>query len=589
MELRTLNVKFEYIKGERNRVADGLSRTIFGDEDCRSDEIIKSMGKVTDDETPRWIWKDGIGGYEEMLKRLPDIKPPPHEVTCKSVTWSSMTMAGTEPENPEPTTRTSEDPVTSPKTPENPELPLDKSEGPKTPVYEYHKDPWYKDIWAYLTEKTYPKNLDRIQTRTFEMRARNFRIIDSQVLVFCWRGAWKRCICRSGVSKVLFTAHDQGGHFAPAITIRRIQDLYWPRMAKDVVEYIQGCLKCAKYGPALRSQTLSTVSIGAPMVLLGMDYIGPFPESHGYYYVLHLIDYFSRFTWAYPTKAADQSETIRCLKDLFVRDGIPVAIYYDGGSHFVGQRTETYLSEQGVLCVPAPIGAKKSVGMIEKANDIYQRILKKVLDSPHDWDGTVLGSTFEMNHRQIVHLGYAPAEISRGFKPAGLLESLFPSCSRTELTAQIQNGAETLFDDVNLAEQVVSFMVDRTRLRSEVLDRSDLQKDVQKQCHDLGIHQRSHTPGQLVMLYDAAEAGKKLRPSWRGPFVVTGQGGDHGKSYTLKQPDGTIIKRSYHGDSLKPFKLREGYLCTGTEEAIPAYQNLRAGKSRNKLPKAFRE
>lgn len=35
------------------------------------------------------------------------------------------------------------------------------------------------------------------------------------------------------------------------------------------------------------------------------------------------------------------------------------------------------------------------------------------------------------------------------------------------------------------------------------------------------------------MLYDAKAARKKLHAAWRGTFVITGFGGEHGKSYTL--------------------------------------------------------
>jgi hypothetical protein len=90
------------------------------------------------------------------------------------------------------------------------------------------------------------------------------------------------------------------------------------------------------------------------------------------------------------------------------------------------------------------------------------------------------------------------------------------------------------------------------------------------------------------MLFDHRSAGKKLRPAWRGPFVITGFGGDMERSYTLRQIDGTSIPRHYHGDSLKPFRLREGYLVTHEEEVLPVFQNIRLGNAAFKLPKNVR-
>ena len=87
------------------------------------------------------------------------------------------------------------------------------------------------------------------------------------------------------------------------------------------------------------------------------------------------------------------------------------------------------------------------------------------------------------------------------------------------------------------------------------------------------------------MLYDHRQAGKKLRPTWRGPFVVMSFGGDMGKSYRLRQINGVPIPRHFHGDSLKIFRLRDGYLLTGEEETLPIFQNIRLGSASFKLPK----
>ena len=89
--------------------------------------------------------------------------------------------------------------------------------------------------------------------------------------------------------------------------------------------------------------------------------------------------------------------------------------------------------------------------------------------------------------------------------------------------------------------------------------------------------------------HSAKAAKKKLHPAWRGPFVITGFGGDHGKSYTLRQVNGALIPRSFYRDYLKPFQLCKGYLITGYEETIPAYQNLRAGRASYKLPHGVKE
>lgn len=116
-----------------------------------------------------------------------------------------------------------------------------------------------------------------------------------------------------------------------------------------------------------------------------------------------------------------------------------------------------------------------------------------------------------------------------------------------------------------------------------------MDKDFATQKHNLGITQKIiFAPGDLVLLYDQKESGKKLQAKWRGPFVITGFGGDIERSYIIRQIDGIKITRHYHGDFLKKFRLRKGYLRALYEEEPPIYQNIRLERAVFKVPKAVR-
>ncbi|RKF61916.1 putative eka-like protein, partial [Erysiphe neolycopersici] len=90
-----------------------------------------------------------------------------------------------------------------------------------------------------------------------------------------------------------------------------------------------------------------------------------------------LVDYFSRFVWAFPCSTPDQAEAIRCLIWLFSIFGTPISIYADIGTHFTGGSMARFLQDHKVLFTPAPSGAKRATGMVEKMNDLLERILKK--------------------------------------------------------------------------------------------------------------------------------------------------------------------------------------------------------------------
>ena len=68
-QLRRLNIDIRYIPGPRNKVVDGLFRTIFQGEECLSSQDIKNaLSEIQKNRA--WVWKDGKRGYEEFLCSL---------------------------------------------------------------------------------------------------------------------------------------------------------------------------------------------------------------------------------------------------------------------------------------------------------------------------------------------------------------------------------------------------------------------------------------------------------------------------------------------------------------------------------------
>lgn len=74
-QLQRLQICIVYIPGPWIKVAEGLSRTIFRNEDNSYDKPHISMAlKLFRDEKKEWIWKDGAGDYESFLKSLNQCK-----------------------------------------------------------------------------------------------------------------------------------------------------------------------------------------------------------------------------------------------------------------------------------------------------------------------------------------------------------------------------------------------------------------------------------------------------------------------------------------------------------------------------------
>lgn len=257
-----------------------------------------------------------------------------------------------------------------------------------------------------------------------------------------------------------------------------------------------------------------------------------------------VIDYFSRFFLAFPCAAPDQSEAIRCLIWLFGLFGCPIAIYVDIGTHFTGSKMARFLKIQGVLYIPAPSAAKRATGMIEKANDLFERVMKGIAVKP-DWPIYVHRAAYEMNRREIKHLGHFPYEILFGYHPPSSLELelAISHIKRTKLMLDLQNfDFERLDSEEVMAEAVFHHAAKVEARRSDILRKDDWRRQVQKEKHDLGVLQyRNYTPESLVMVYDHIHAKEKLHATYRGPFVATGYGGDNRKNFSI-QVNGETVK-----------------------------------------------
>ncbi|KAI1005396.1 hypothetical protein K3495_g2821 [Podosphaera aphanis] len=135
-------------------------------------------------------------------------------------------------------------------------------------------------------------------------------------------------------------------------------------------------------------------------------------------HILLIVDYFSRFIWAFPTCGDTEQEGVRCLIWLYGAQGPPLAVYLDCGNHFHSKKVIVpFLEERGVLRIPAPVAHKHATRMAEVCNDILQTIMKKVTKDPMKWPREIQPAVFKANRREITHPFHSPYEIQMGYQP----------------------------------------------------------------------------------------------------------------------------------------------------------------------------
>jgi hypothetical protein len=81
----------------------------------------------------------------------------------------------------------------------------------------------------------------------------------------------------------------------------------------------------------------------------GIDFMGPFPPSFGFVYILVAVDYVSKWIEAIPSRNNDHKTVIKFLKEnILSRFGIPRAMISDGGTHFCNKPFESLMKKYGI-------------------------------------------------------------------------------------------------------------------------------------------------------------------------------------------------------------------------------------------------
>jgi hypothetical protein len=191
--------------------------------------------------------------------------------------------------------------------------------------------------------------------KRFEIEVRNFFWDDPYLYKYGADQIIRRCIPEDEVHSVIFFCHTEacGGHFSAKKTTAKILQcgFYWPTMFKDTHAFCIACDRCQRLGSVSRRNMMPLTPI-LPLEIFdcwGIDFMGPFPPSFGFHYILVGVDYVSKWIEAVSCRTNDSKVVLRFLKDnIFSRFGTPKAIISDGGSHFCNRSFETLMKKYGI-------------------------------------------------------------------------------------------------------------------------------------------------------------------------------------------------------------------------------------------------
>lgn len=265
-----------------------------------------------------------------------------------------------------------------------------------------------------------------------------------------------------------FHASRFGGHSGINRTIKRmLQWVWWKTLRQDVVNFVKGCLVCARFGVAPKRRVLQGVlQRPFPLELISLDFVGPWEWQGSMFSVLVAIDHFSRFVVCKATMRQTAKEVEDFMEQYWLPVfGTPTAILTDRGSCFTAEGFRRYVSGGlGANLIYTSPYYPQGNAINESSHRSLNKILKAaIVQSYKTLSGIVTDASLIQNALPCVATGASPFYCLFGFEP------VFPGWQawRTEVD-----------EDVRVARQA------EMRVRSlvqEVLDENQL-KSGRKDC-----------------------------------------------------------------------------------------------------------
>lgn len=206
--------------------------------------------------------------------------------------------------------------------------------------------------------------------------------------------SWKRVIPRSERNRLISIAHDTptSGHLGVYKTFHKLSNqYYWPKMRADVANYIRRCKMCTCNKPEQKAPPGFMVGrpyVTRPWELISADLVGPLPKSsHGYLYILVVVDYFSKFPVFFPLRSATGSSVVKSIEDhIFMMFGVPTSIIVDNGVQF-RSREFTKLMKTYNIQIRYTANYHPQANPTERVNRVLKTMLSSFVgDNQRQWD-----------------------------------------------------------------------------------------------------------------------------------------------------------------------------------------------------------
>jgi hypothetical protein len=315
--------------------------------------------------------------------------------------------------------------------------------------------------------------------------------------------------------------HNNGeGHHGIHRTVWMLQAAghHWPKMGRDVAEFIETCISCQKNRPqsSLPSAPRGTMRQYTLFAEVAIDFIGPLPTDQlGNSFILGVTCLFSSKLEAFAVEAASAVCAAHCLVSISARYSAPWSIRSDRGTHFVNEIIEELCRVFKITRVLTPPYRPQANSAEERNGGEAIRHLRALTEEPDArelWSVVLALANRIVDHTYKWWLGCRPIDLvyvvpqsgDRGmFDPFRPVNETVPVS--TEFVTQLRRTYERMLDATSTRILAEQRKLERVRA---------------------GDKTRPVVAGDLVLIRYPVRPPSKLHERVAGPFQVVQRKGN---------------------------------------------------------------
>lgn len=223
---------------------------------------------------------------------------------------------------------------------------------------------------------------------------------------------------------IIDNAHRTIGHHQLRKTSQYIRRWYWwPTIVKDLESFCKSCGLCqtTKTSTQRPKGLLHSMPIpNRPWQSIGMDFVGPFPESEGFNYLLVAICRLSGMIRLLRCRTTSTASDIAALylNEIIRLFGTPESIVSDRDSKFISLFWQELNRLMGTKLLMSTAYHPQTDGMSEFGVKKITAVLRTVVDADQsNWSSKIPLTEFAVNSTNSSSTGFAPFEVGMGWLP----------------------------------------------------------------------------------------------------------------------------------------------------------------------------